>query len=69
MYPFGLNDNIKGFGNISLFDLSTSDTNNTPYFTIPQNRRKSSHGYRNRAKTLRILRNSELYKTASLSFI
>ena len=36
MYPFGLNDNIKGFGNISLSDLSTSDINNTPYFTIPQ---------------------------------
>ena len=48
MYPFGLNDNIKGFGNISRSDLSTLNCKNTPYFSISQYRRVHRPGHRKR---------------------
>ena len=46
VYPFGLNDNVKGVGNISRSDISSFNANNTPYFSIPQCRKKRSHGRR-----------------------
>ena len=49
-YPFGLNDNVKGVGNISRLDISSFNANNTPYFSISQNRKTRSHGHRSMSK-------------------
>ena len=49
-YPFGLNDNVKGVGNISRLDISSFNANNTPYFSISQNRKTRSHGRRSMSK-------------------
>ena len=36
VYPFGLNNNVKGLGNISRTDLSQLNTSTSPYFSVPQ---------------------------------
>ena len=51
MYPFGLNDNIKGIGNISRSDISSFNSTNTPYFSISQQRKVRSHGHRGSSKS------------------
>ena len=67
VYPFGLNNNVKGLGNISRTDLSQLNTSvrvpvemhvfhissivsTSPYFSVPQKRRRRSHGHRSRNK-------------------
>ena len=50
MYPFGLNDNVKGVGNISRADISSFNSTNTPYFSISQARKNRSHGHRGKSK-------------------
>ena len=50
MYPFGLNDNIKGVGNISRSDISSFNASNTPYFSVSQYRKVRSHGHRGNSK-------------------
>ena len=50
IYPFGLNNNVKGLGNISRTDLSQLNTSTSPYFSVPQKRRRRSHGHRSRNK-------------------
>ena len=52
IYPFGLNNNVKGLGNISRTDLSQLNTSTSPYFTVPQKRRRRSHGHHSRNKEL-----------------
>ena len=54
MYPFGLNDNIKGVGNISRADISAFNADNTPYFSIPQFRKARSHGRRGKSRSRNI---------------
>ena len=39
MYPFGLNDQVHGVGNISRCDISSFSATNSPYFSITQNRK------------------------------
>lgn len=46
-YPYGLNDSLKGYGNISEMNNPLINKHQ-PYFTIPVNRRKRSHGKRHR---------------------
>ena len=41
VYPFGLNNNVKGLGNISRTDLSQLNTSTSPYFSVPQKRRRA----------------------------
>ena len=50
VYPFGLNNNVKGLGNISRTDLSQLNTSTSPYFSVPPKRRRRSHGHRSRNK-------------------
>ena len=50
VYPFGLNNNVKGLGNISRTDLSQLNTSTSPYFSVPQKRRRRSHGHHSRNK-------------------
>ena len=49
IYPFGLNNNVKGLGNISRTDLSQLNTSTSPYFSVPPKRGRS-HGHRSRDK-------------------
>ena len=48
-YPFGCNDNIKGYGNISQ-GISPTSFNNHPYHRYPHERQKRSHGKKRRSK-------------------
>lgn len=53
-YPFGCNDNIRGYGNITE-EQNFERKKNHPYFQYPCPRKPRSHGRRKRAK-----RNSQL---------
>ena len=53
-YPFGCNDSIKGYGNISE-EQNYERKRNHPYFTYPCPRKPRSHGIRKRNK-----RNSQI---------
>ena len=78
-YPFGLNDSIKGYGNVSESDQNNPMTkNNSPYFMIPVNEksRRGKHGKRRRSKvidegfveTIRQLNNRKEYRSLYQAF-
>ena len=56
-FPFGLNDNISGYGNISL-SVSPFGKNKHPYYGIKVPRKPRSHGRKRRRK--RVLNNNVL---------
>ena len=57
VYPYGLNDQVKGVGLISRADISTFDQSNSPFFTVSLPRSWRSHGFR---KSKKHRRNSKL---------
>jgi len=47
-YPFGLNDKIKGYGNVGAATCYDLKTRNHPYFSLPLPRKPRSHGRKRR---------------------
>ena len=49
-FPFGLNDSIQRYGNISDNNVNPIDNKNQPYLVAPIKRKKRSHGIRKRTR-------------------
>ena len=56
IYPYGLNDQVKGVGLISKADISTFNQSNSPFFSVSLSRSWRSHGSR---KPKRLRKNSK----------
>ena len=65
IYPYGLNDQVKGVGLISKTNISAFNKSNSPFFSIPFSRVLRSHGTR-KANNCRNKKNKMNISTVAL---